>query len=270
MLVRQVFVGTLLVIGIGLLLYGTWHLTRLPAFTISAVTAEGGITIQPAVVVTRTEEALRGSYYRLIPKRFTYFYPETAIREQLAQIPRIKDIEIERVQRTQLRVTYDEYQPFALWCTTNGEDCVFIDTTGFGFAPAPVLRGGAFVRYHNRLTAPTVGQVGVAPNLLANTNLAARTMASELDLRVNTVVLDDRDIIYELGGGGEIRTAQSDDIELMLNNLETVLASDEFSHLEPGNFEYIDLRYGNKVFVQEELPEVATSTATTTINETDE
>jgi cell division septal protein FtsQ len=263
MLIRQILIGVLLVTFTALTVWGIWHLTRVPALTISTVTAAGGITIEPATVVALAEEELRGEYYRLIPKRFSYLYPEETIRERLETIPRIKNVRLERQQRTTLAITYDEYEPFALWCNERGEECVFIDQGGFGFAAAPALRGGAFVRYHNRLVAPEVGAVGVTEDLLEETNIAARTMASELGLRVNTVVLDDRDVIYELGGGGEIRTVQSDDVETILNNLETILTSDEFSHLEPGNFEYVDLRYGNKVFVQEDLPEMATSTATT-------
>jgi cell division septal protein FtsQ len=263
MLIRQIIIGVSLTAFIALLGYGIWHLTRLPALTISDVTAAGGITIEPNTVVAMAEEALRGDYYRLIPKRFSYLYPEETIRERLQTIPRIKNVRLERQQRTTLAITYDEYEPFALWCNERGEECVFIDKGGFGFAAAPPLRGGAFVRYHNRLTAPEVRVVGVSPALLEDTNAAARTMATELGLRVNTIILDDRDVIYALGGGGEIRTTQTDAIESMLTNLETVLESDEFDHLEPGNFEYIDLRFGNKVFVQEALPDAATSTTTT-------
>jgi hypothetical protein len=59
----------------------------------------------------------------------------------------------------------------------------------------------------------------------------------------------------------------------MINNLMAVISSPDFSHLKPGNFQYIDLRYGNKVFVNEEevvVPEefdvvsTSTSSATTT------
>ena len=263
MLIRQIIIGVLLVSFIALLGYGVWHLTRIPSLTISEVTASGGVTIEPETVTGMAEEVLNGTYYRLIPKRFVYVYPATALREQVGQIPRIKDVRLKR-QGTRLFITYDEYEPFALWCDVTGADCVFIAKDGYSFAAAPQLRGGAFVRYHNRLVPPALGVVGIESAVLDKTHVAIRTMASEFDVRVRTVIVDDRDIIYELGGGGEVRTVQSDAVETMLANLETVLASDEFSHLEPGNFEYIDLRYGNKVFVQEELPEVATSTATTT------
>ena len=58
------------------------------------------------------------------------------------------------------------------------------------------------------------------------------------------------DIIYSL---------QDDSFDRVFANLSSVLESESFTHLEPGNFQYIDLRFGNKVFVNEELG-VATST----------
>lgn len=264
MLIRQIVIGVLLCSVVGLLLYGVWHVTRLPALTISEVTAAGGITIEPAAVVAVAEDELRGTYYRLIPRRFSYLYPASALQSRLLEIPRIKDVQLTREQRTRLTIDYTEYEPFALWCNDQGEACVFIDNTGYGFASAPTLRGAAFVRYYNRAHLPEIGVVGVDPEVLAETSVAVQTMAEGLNLRVRTITFDDRDIIFELGGDGEIRINRTDSMESTLSNLETLLDSQEFAHLEPGNFEYIDLRYGNKVFVQEELPEMATSTNATT------
>ena len=52
----------------------------------------------------------------------------------------------------------------------------------------------------------------------------------------------------------------------VIENLKTILVSEEFSHLKPGNFQYIDLRFGNKIFVNEEevgsVEENETSTST--------
>jgi hypothetical protein len=50
-----------------------------------------------------------------------------------------------------------------------------------------------------------------------------------------------------------------------LSNLETILASGTFTHLKPGNFQYVDLRFGSKVFVNE--APVASSTPETTDTE---
>ena len=55
--------------------------------------------------------------------------------------------------------------------------------------------------------------------------------------------------------------------EQTVANLETVLTAPAFTDLSPGNFSYIDLRFGNKVFVNEEQI-VTTSTPVTAASST--
>ena len=47
-------------------------------------------------------------------------------------------------------------------------------------------------------------------------------------------------------------------------NLRSILASDEFNDLQPGSFQYIDLRFGNKVFVNKEDPSLIAASTTAT------
>jgi len=52
-------------------------------------------------------------------------------------------------------------------------------------------------------------------------------------------------------------------------NLQSILSSEEFIHLQNGAFQYIDLRFGDKIFLNEEeevveMPEVLEETATST------
>ena len=50
-----------------------------------------------------------------------------------------------------------------------------------------------------------------------------------------------------------------------MDNLLTLVGSEEFSHLAPGNFQYLDLRFNTRVFVNEELPnDTSTPTSTST------
>jgi hypothetical protein len=74
-----------------------------------------------------------------------------------------------------------------------------------------------------------------------------------------------RDAFFTIAGGGEIKATLNESPARTIENLNTILRSEEFSDLEPGNFQYIDLRFGTKVFVNEEpLLPPATSTATVT------
>ena len=92
----------------------------------------------------------------------------------------------------------------------------------------------------------------------------------ELNLNIIQVEKTAEDeVTYHIAGGGELKVTMRMSNDETIDNLETILLSDEFSHISPGNFQYIALRYGNKIFVHEEEPVVeggSTSTATSAIS----
>lgn len=261
MLYRQIIIGVILTLLLAGVFYAVWYLTRLPAFTISNIEVASSETISTVAARGLVESELEGAYYRLIPKSFTYMYPHEVITESLSNIPRIKEITLEREGRNTLSLSYSEYVPEALWCTgIQSESCVFIDDSGYAFALAPQLTGGAFVRYVEP-EAPAVGERVHTIEYVAGTRALAKALSFELSLRVVEIARDEEDVMYRLALGGEIRTTLMMSYEETLQNLQTILESDEFAHLEPGAFRYIDLRFGNKVFVHEGLEgEMATST----------
>jgi cell division septal protein FtsQ len=268
MLYRQVFFGVLLTLFIGAVSFCVWYVTRLPALTLTEVSVVGGETISHEAVRTAVEEELLGTYYRLIPKRFSYLYPDEAIEARLLRIPRLKEVAVERTSRQQLAVAFTEYVPHALWCAQPAAPvCLFIDRDGYAFAEAPRLEGGAYLRYVETGREPAVGQTVFTSTYVRETNAFVETLYDALRLPVTAVERDGESISYTLAGGGEIRTTTAEPLQTTLDNLQTLLASEEFSHLAPGNFQYIDLRFGNRVYVQETAPDAATTTPTTSAAE---
>ncbi|MCA9362312.1 hypothetical protein KC906_02970, partial [Candidatus Kaiserbacteria bacterium] len=151
-------------------------------------------------------------------------------------------------------ITYDEYIPYALWCSeVNAAACVFLDTTGYAFAMAPNLSGGAFMRFVTSGRVPEIGQVLLdEAQLSALVRLVALLAAQEWF--ISHIEIDQvGDVFLQVVGGGELKVTAADDPDAVVENLLVVLASPEFTHITPGNFQYIDLRFGNKVFLNEEM-----------------
>lgn len=253
---KRIFVGVLIFLTIGLLLYGVWYVAHRPGLLISDVTVSGGETISHDDVRTRAEELLRGDYFLIVPKRFTYLYPEDTIHERVSDIPRIKNVQLERPSRTELHIAVDEYVPNALWCTSldasSTDPCLFVDTEGTAFVEAPRLLGGTFTRYVTEDVAPEVGKQVHSDQILLKTGEFAGALLSGHQMRVYAVTLTkDGDFRYHVAGGGEVLVTPTMSIQETFDNLDSILASEEFMHLAPGNFEYIDLRFGSKIFVKE-------------------
>ncbi len=75
------------------------------------------------------------------------------------------------------------------------------------------------------------------------------------------------DVEYTISGGGIIKVSQSIKMQESFENLQTILSSEEFMHISPGSFQYIDLRFGDKVFVNEVMgTDVMSTTTATTSN----
>lgn len=253
---RHILYGVLLMLAIVLLSTLVWYLTRLPFFTITTVSVSGGETISHETVRARALEVLAGSYLLLVPHRFAYLYPENGIRAAIESIPRAHTVEVTRVSRNEINISFAEYIPYALWCASDSEDtpCYFLDATGYAFAPAPQLTGGAFIRHIIEGRSELIHEQVFTGEGMARMEQFALRLESGLSLRVKEVVhTEDGDERYVLHGGGEIRISSDADMERMYESLATVLSSDEFSDLAPGNFQYIDLRFGSKIFVNDTM-----------------
>jgi hypothetical protein len=256
---KQLLIGFIvLTVVVGLVL-SVWYVTRIDSLQLSTVTATGGLTITPSLVERRVQETLEGSYLHLIPKRFSYLFPAEDIIASVESIPRVKSVQIEKVDRNALHVSFTEYVPFALWCTQDDTaGCVFIDNAGYAFDGAPQLSGGAFIRFLLDDDIPEVGLQPFASDYLTATIDFAEQLEADLGMITTTIHLrGDYDIDFSIAGGGVIKVSQHLPFEDTFSNLMTILSSTEFSDITPGSFQYIDLRFGDKVFVNEELPVIA-------------
>ncbi|MFT5849330.1 MAG: hypothetical protein ACI9H6_000135 [Patiriisocius sp.] len=259
----QVIVGVCIVLAISLLGAGVWYGSRIAALQITEVSVVGGFTIPHSEIEDKVWERLTGSYVRFVPYTFAPTYPKKAIIEHLYSIDRVKNVHIETLQKQKIVVAFDEYQPHALWCTEVGaKGCLFLDETGFAFGMAPDLTGSAFIRYTNPSSVPERKTQGFETAFIKESQAFADLLAKELDLYVVHVEkFDDLDSTYTVSGGGVLKVSQLMDIELSFNNLKSILSSEQFIHLQNGAFQYIDLRFGDKIFLNEE-DEIEKETAT--------
>jgi hypothetical protein len=250
---KRVGVGALVLSVTSLLIAGIWYGSRVESLTLIEVEVNGGKTIEHQEIIDEVEAGLEGYYLGLVPKRFAWVYPEESLVSRVESVERVHDVSIERINGRTLEINFSEFLPQALWCENVASDrCLFLDSEGFAFGNAPRLSGGSLVRFI------TLGQdIQIGNNFTDfdtfESLLELVDLLTELDWFVSHIELDVvGDAFVVLSGGGELKISSEESPQAMVNNLMTVTASPDFSHLQPGNFQYIDLRFGNKVFVNEE------------------
>ncbi len=254
----------------GMLVVSVWYGTRVNALTIKEITVYGGETIDHAQIEQVVREEMSGSYLKIVPRAFAFSYPYEKIVEAVNSVPRVKDAKVVRLGGTKLHVEFSEYEPQALWCSeSDANNCYFLDERGYAFTKAPGLVGGSFLR---------VIAIGKQPQEhVMPFNLDEYTKVVELKEKfaaakwfVKRADIDTAgDAFLTIVDGGEFKVSLKQPADETVSNLLTVLGSEQFTHIKPGNFEYVDLRFGSKVFVNEVTTEVsATTTGATPPTET--
>lgn len=267
--IRQVAQGLAILSGIALIFFGIYHVTRIDALTIQTVTVKGGSTIPHEAIRQEVMTELRGSYWRLVPYAFSLFYPHDRIVLRLDRYPRLHTPQVERDGLTALMVRFEEYVPHALLCAgLSGAPCFFMSEHGLAFEEAPTLQGGALVRFIEEDREQVARGDTIATDRLEDAQLFIDRVRQELGFRIGSVqYTGSGDALFAVNGGGMFKLDTTKDVEEALSNIRSVLSTAEYAHIKPGNFQYIDVRFPPKIFVNETFGSTATSTdpiATTT------
>ena len=268
LLQTQIVVGIFITVVIGLLITGIWYGSRIASTQITQVEVIGGYTIPHNEIENKVREQLVGTYFKLIPRSFRATYPKDAIVAHISGIPRMKNVLVEIVDTQKITVVFEEYRPSSLWCANyDTNECLFLDEFGFAFSEAPELSGGAFVRYVDVATTPEKKRQAFDSVFIKDSQAFAELLATELDLYVTYIEkVGQLDVLYTVSGGGVLKVSQLMSTDDSFKNLQSILGSEDFIHLQNGSFQYIDLRFGDKIFLNEEdeveetLGETSTST----------
>lgn len=261
---------------IGLLAY----LLRLPSVSIQTVTVEGASAIAPSDIQNRVFQKLTGSYYLLIPRRNIFFYPKTDIENFLRlELPRLKEVHVDRTNTTTLNIQVTEKGPYALWCAdttsvststlndssslaaasstptpgVSTDNCFYMDDTGFIFSSAPNFSGQEYVRWSGGLTVgvPPVGQTFLSPERFHNLQLLLNAL-SHADLPLVSVNLNsDGYLEGQFPGGATLRFHDETGLDTLVENLKTLAKSAVFKGAGIATnsaIQYIDMRVPDKAF----------------------
>lgn len=266
-----------------LLAVAVWYGARRPEVTIASVTVSGGTTVPHELIEDKIKSVLTGTYALLIPRRFTYLLPYHDLTEAVNSIPRVHDASVVRSSRNELAVTFEEYVPHALWCDSVATDaratpvCLFVNDQGLAYAEAPSLLGETLLRFIVEERKPAKGTSVYDTDTLQKYTAFSNAISEHHKHRLRAITeTKDGDLILHLSGGVNILITKNESIQDAFEKIESLFEAKEFQGKTMEEFEYIDLRFGNKVYVREwgagdeatttvstpELPDAVTSETT--------
>jgi hypothetical protein len=263
---KLLFIRTGIAIFAAVLIIGGFSLvSKLKMLSVSAVTFSGNQVVTNTELQEVVDMSLRGNYLGLFSKRNILLFPKKHILASVADaFPRIQTADLELEDTNSIRITVEERKPHALWCdhvALLDEDqirkgCYFMDDHGLIFAPAPYFSGSVFFRYFGAVKGEPVGLRYLSEDMFKALELLRQDLA-EIDIPVAGIEVKDNNEIEILFTQsvkqGAARTgkilATMNDLGRTFENVETFVRESRVSDRKfLDNVEYIDVRFGNKVF----------------------
>ena len=245
-----------LIIGgfVFLLLAGaSWWVTNKSPLVIQNVTIEGAQNTSEEEVRRIAEEEL-GSNFLIWSKNNFLLAPRNDIENRIEdEFDRVKHVRVDVKGVSRLHITLDEYVVSYTYCDIVKQDnCFFVDATGLVFAKDIYGISTEHILFQGVISEDAVGE-----HLLPKTEFVhvidfIKGLADN-DMHVEKVVLGlEGETRFTLLEGAEVVIDRTENVQKMLGNFLLLLAEETVVNESREAFlsqtEYIDVRYGNKVF----------------------
>lgn len=253
---------------------GAIYLLRLPRWQVQKVQVEGLGTLREEEVIAKAFQFLDGSYAYLIPRRSVAVAPIEQLEHFLRkEFPIISSVNVDREYPHTLKIYIKERELWAMYCVFGSEQfppsvflppggggeeggqvptqgkCVYIDETGFAYEKAPNSTGSLILKVRSDGEAVSLASQAIPSGKAEKLRRISEVFKQKLDIET---------VGYELfskipdearavtAAGFKIWLKLDDDIENTAKVLKTVLDEEIKDNRE--DLEYIDARFGNKVF----------------------
>ena len=238
---------------------------------ISAIEVLGVQTLDQTKIKEAAEESLSGKTVLLFPRNSFFLVQTSAVREDLEKkFPKIETANVEKEFPNTLRVEIRERTPWGIFCarafalsediatssaSAPQEDviaektCAYIDQTGYGYLRAPFPSGALIARVLSdtkdfslpgRILDASTMDIFMRFQTYALDTLGARVIGFMYSEKIPS------DIRAETSEGFVILFRRDDDLPSVFAVLKKVL--DREIGKKRSALEYIDARFGNKVF----------------------
>ncbi len=267
---KKIFIRKIIIFGIilVLLVVGMSFLSRVKKLNIYEISVEGNKIIDTDTVRKVTEEKLSDYYIWLFPKTNLFLYPKNGLKTTLADtFKRFENIDLSLENTNTLKIKVTERSPEFMWCGNTPhvagerESCYFLDTYGYMFDEAPYFSGEVYFKFYETIHTPEDNSNPsgsyIAKGYFDKLILFKNTL-TEMDLKpVMIHIGDDNNIKIGLsrtkasGNPPEIIFKKDADIQKISANLKAALNAEPLLSKfkkEYASLEYIDLRFGNKVY----------------------
>ena len=247
---RRVRIAVVSVVSVLVVLSCLVGLTYLPALQIKDVAVSGAQTLPPGTIDAFVRDRLAGEYWYVFPKSNIFLYPRQRIAADLMQeYPVLASADVHAADFHTVAVSVVEREPRALLCSQDNR-CLFMDENGVAYTDAPTFSEPVYLSYYGSTTGDTLPKQFLTPlefqalsalvdaiaQKLPGEKVAAVSVDKAKDVRMRFA--DDFTLIFALiDQGGDV-----------FERLTLALTSGPMAARKLSDFQYLDLRFGDKLY----------------------
>jgi cell division septal protein FtsQ len=225
---------------------------RIPQILITTVSVEGNTGIQTADIQKIANRDLSGFYYFLFPKNNILIYSkQQIIRDIRTTFTQAGTISVSDSSLDSITIAISERKPNDLWCdSTSTSTCYFMDKTGYIFSLAPTVTGSVYLKYFGGFEGNPIDKQFIPTDKIAALDAFAVSVKNLGLVPQSITIMSYNEYRMQIAGNGVIFFNNETPFDAELSNLAVLLQQKDFTPLATGGipqFEYIDLRYGNKL-----------------------
>ncbi len=253
----QGIVAGIIALGVLALFGAAVWLSYAPFLRVDRVVVSGLRTTEPAALEALVRERLEGAYGHIFSKNNILLYPrQDIVAAVAAAYPQLRHVAVHAQDFSTLAVVVVEREPVALWCpsTSLGQvTCYFMDEDGIVYAPAPRISAPEFVAYRGAATAAGLPRQYLnTEDFHALSAFAGAVAQQEPAERVVGVSVDDvRDVRLEFDSGFVLIFPLGEPGGDVYERYALARAAEPFLGRALAEFEYLDLRFGDKLYYKE-------------------
>lgn len=219
-------------------------------FRVSQVIVQGNKRAAEGDIREYIENFLGNKKYLVIPSDKLWMVSQDALAAGLkASFPVVKDVVVTKKYPETLRIDFTEYDAWGVLCHGSPEECFWIDQQGSAFDYAPGFSGTIVPKIRDeRSRSFKLGEQQLSQGMMKLITFFNQKAVSDNNLQSVqfTIAQKDQTLRVRTRAGWELLLLESTDPEQAYKNLTIALDQDIKENV--ANLEYIDLRFGSRIF----------------------
>ena len=232
------------------ILSGLVGLTYWSSLQIKDIAINGAQTLSSGTVEAFVRDRLVGEYWYVFSKSNIFLYPKQQIIADLIKAyPVLASADVHAVDFHTIAVNLVEREPRALWCSQD-ERCLFMDENGVVYGEAPIFSEPVYLSYYGTASGEALPKQYLTPAEFQSLSALVDAIIQKISGdKVQTISVDDaRDVRMRFVSGFTLMFALDDEGGDVFERLSLAFTADPFNTHKLSDFEYLDLRFGDKLY----------------------